>query len=305
MKIKSIGYATLLALTTAVISGASNFLNKIAVSAVKDPIVYTTLKNFVVAILLFGLILALNKKTEIASLTKNQIYKLFAIGAIGGSLPFALFFTGLKQTSALNASLIHKTLVLWVILLAVPILKERIAAWQWVGICAIFGANLLIGGFTDFKFNPGELMILAATILWAIENVIAKTALKDISSITVAAARMIIGSSLLLLFILARGGGSAVFNLNSVQWGWTLLASLLLAGYVIAWYEALKYAPAIYVATLLVPATLVTNVLSSVFITHAFSYEQFLSSALFVTGSALMIYFSKTPQNRLSWNWTG
>ena len=305
MKIKSIGYATLLALTTAVISGASNFLNKIAVSSVKDPIVYTTLKNFVVAILLFGLILALNKKTEIASLTKNQIYKLFAIGAIGGSLPFALFFTGLKQTSALNASLIHKTLVLWVILLAVPILKERIAAWQWVGICAVFGANLLIGGFTDFKFNPGELMILAATILWAIENVIAKTALKDISSITVAAARMIIGSSLLLLFILARGGGSAVFNLNSVQWGWTLLASLLLAGYVIAWYEALKYAPAIYVATLLVPATLVTNVLSSVFITHAFSYEQFLSSALFVTGSALMIYFSKTPQNRLSWNWTG
>ena len=293
MKHNPLFYATVLALTAAMISGTANFLTKVAVTAVKDPIIFTTLKNAIVALFLVGIILALKKWREMMTLNKGQALKLLAIGVIGGSVPFALFFTGLTQTSAINASLIHKTLFVWVLLLGIPLLKERLTKWQWLGVGAIFGANLLIGGFNGFKYNVGELMILGATVFWAVENIIAKIALRDLSSSLVAGARMIIGSLILLLFVVWRGGADTVYTLNFQQWGWTLLTSALLLGYVLTWYTALKHAPATYVATLLVPATLVTNILSAVFVTHAFSGKQAFSMALFLIGVILVVLFAR------------
>lgn len=286
-------YATILALATAVISGTNNFLGKIAVTAVKDPIVYTTLKNAIVAAFLIGIILMLGKWREIISLTRGQMFRLLAIGAIGGSVPFALFFTGLLKTSALNAGLIHKTLFLWVLLLAVPFLKERFSWAQWIGVGTLFAANFVVGGFKGFNFNMGELMILGATLVWAVENIIAKKALKDISSITVAGARMIVGSLILFAIVLGKGSAVPLSTLSLEQWGWTMLTSVFLLGYVLTWYTALKHAPATYVAALLVPATLVTNVLTAIFITHTLNGVQITQMALLAAGAALMVLFAR------------
>lgn len=300
MKKNNIRYATILALSTAVISGISIFLAKTAITAVKDPILFTALKNGLVAIFIIGLILGLKKWPEIKSLTKKQLIKLTAIGVIGGSAPFALFFTGILKTDAVNAALIHKTLFLWVLIFAIPILKERITRPQWIGIGAIFAANLLIGGFTGFKYNGGELMILGATILWAIENIIAKIALRNLSSTIVAAARMTIGSSLLFLLVLWQGNIALLSGMNIQQWGWTLLTGILLFGYVLTWYSALKYAPATYVATLLVAATLITNILSAIFITHTISGAQVAAWLLGITGITLVIFFARKTKKVLT-----
>ncbi len=278
-----------LALSAAAISGLANFLNKIAVTVIKDAVVYTTLKNALVAVLLAGVIVALGKRKEIAALSRRQWIRLIAVGVVGGSLPFALFFAGLQRTSALNASLIHKTMFVWVILLAAPLLKEKLSAAQWLGAGAIFAANLVVGGFTGFKFNSGEMMILAATLLWAAENIIAKKVLADVSAVTVAASRMAVGSLVLLPFALAAGGAGAVAQLNAGQWGWTLLAAGLLFGYVVAWYSALKRLPASQVACLLVPATLVTNALTAAFVTHSFGWTQFVSAALLAAGLSAVV----------------
>jgi len=285
--------ATILALSTALISGLNVFVGKIGVTAVKDPIIFTTLKNMIVALLLIGAFIVFRKWREIHTLSKRHWLKLVAVGVVGGSVPFALFFIGLSRTSALNATLIHKTLFLWVLLLAIPILKERMTKGQWIGLGLVAAANVFIGGFQGFKMNTGELMILGATILWAVENVIAKIVLKDVSSLTVSAARMIFGSVVLMVFVALRGGSFTMTQLTAVQWSWTLLSSALLTGYVLTWYAALKRAPATYVAVLLVPATLVTNVLTAAFITHAFPLVQFMN-ALCVTGGAfLLIRFAK------------
>jgi drug/metabolite transporter (DMT)-like permease len=285
--------ATILALSTMLISGFSNFIAKIAVTAIKDPIVFTTLKNALVGVLLAGLIIAYKKWPEIKALSKKQLAMLMTIGFVGGFVPFALFFTGLARTSALNGSLIHKTLFLWVFVLAVPLLKEKVTKMQWLGAGLIFGANLLVGGFQGFKFNMGELMILGATILWAIENVIAKKALKDISALTVSGSRMILGSIMLFGLVAWQGNLHIISGLSTQNWSWIILTSALLSGYVLTWYSALKLAPATYVATLLVPATLVTNILSAVFITHSFSFLNTASGALYITGTFLVIYFAR------------
>ena len=163
---------------------------------------------------------------------------------------------------------------------------------QWVGVAAIFAANLFVGGFSGFSLNSGELMILLATLLWAAENIIAKIALRDISSILVASARMIFGSVILIAFAIYRGGISEVSAITTSGWLWAILASVLLLGYVLTWYAALKRAPATYVATLLVPATLITNTLSAIFITHAITVKEVTSAGLYLAGLALVIYFA-------------
>jgi len=265
----------------------------------KDPTLFTMLKNSLVAVGLIGVVFLAGRHKEIRGLSRSQWLRLFAIGVIGGALPFALFFTGLSQTSAVGGAFIHKTLFLWVALLAIPFLKERMVWQQWAGVVMVFAGNLFIGGFTGFKFNMGEVMILAATILWAIENIIAKKALADISSVTVSAARMVIGSLLIISYVSIFGNFAPVFALTSAQWGWTILTGVFLTGYVIAWYAALARAPATYVATLLVPATLVTNVLSAVFITHALTNRDLVSAFLYAAGAFLLVFFARKTAERI------
>ncbi len=285
--------ATGLALGTALISGTNTFLAKIAVSALSSPIAFTCLKNGIVALALVGIIVAFGKWREILNLSRKQKIQLLAVGIIGGTIPFALFFTGLTMTGAVNAAFIHKTLFIWVAIMAIPFLKEKVTPLHWLGIVMIFAANLLIGGFKGFAFNLGELMILAATVFWAVENIVAKKALAELSVITVAGARMAIGSILLLAYLTATGGMS-VFSasISPAAWGWTMLTSVLLLGYVLTWYSALKRAPATYVTTLLVPATLVTNVLAAIFLTQTFNLQQVGAATLFLAGAALVVLFA-------------
>jgi len=284
--------ATVLALSTALISGFANFLNKFAVTASPDPVVFTAIKNGLVAMALVAILLAIGKWREISGLNRGQWLKLSAVGLVGGGLPFALFFLGLSQTSALNAALIHKTLVIWVAILAVVFLKERLTWPVGLGVSAVFLGNLVIGGFAGFKYSSGELMILAATLFWAVENVIAKKALADISASLTACARLAIGLLVLIPLAAMRGGSLEIFvKMSGSAWLWTGLASALLLAYVLTWYAALKRAPAIYVAALLAPATLVTNILSAVFITHSFNWQLAASAGLFTAGIFLLVKF--------------
>ena len=282
--------AIALALGAALISGISNFLNKAGVTAVADPVLYTFLKNGLVAVLLLSVLIFTARWREIKALTKPNWFKLVAIGVVGGSLPFALFFTGLSMTSAVSASLIHKTLFIWVALIALPFLGERLGKIQWAALGLLLVGNFFLGAWQQLTFGTGELLIFIATLLWAVENIIAKRALRQLSSLLVASARMILGSALLLVAVIAQGGLAALGNLSFEQWGWTVLAAVLLLGYVISWYAALQRAPATVVASLLVPASLVTSLLSLIFLDKALTATETLSSVIVVLAVVALVW---------------
>jgi len=81
---KNIKIATILAISTAIFSGFANFINKMAVGAINDAVLFTTLKNLIVAVLLGGILAVFYKWKEIKSLSKKQWLKLLVIGVIGG-----------------------------------------------------------------------------------------------------------------------------------------------------------------------------------------------------------------------------
>ncbi len=92
---------------------------------------YTTFKNLVAALLPRRHRLRRGPPRPAGSLrprTASQWRRLGLIGVIGGGVPFLLFFEGLARASSGQAAFIHKTLLVWVALLAVPFLAERITA---------------------------------------------------------------------------------------------------------------------------------------------------------------------------------
>ena len=104
---------------------------------------------------------------------------------------------------------------------------------------------------------PG-LLILAATVLWSVEVVVAKRLLADISSWTVGLARMGLGSVALLGWLAVRGQLAGLVTMTAAQAGWALLTGMLLAGYVGTWFAALARAQALDVTAVLVLAAPVT-----------------------------------------------
>jgi len=245
-------FGVLLAVATALISGVSIFVNGLAVKQLPDPAVYTTLKNAIAALVLAGLALTTIRPSEIRTVPAGAWGRLALIGLIGGSVPFLLFFGGLAQASAPSAAFIHKTLFIWVAILAVPFLGERLGLAQLGALAVLLVGQALILTPAGVTWGTGETMIAAATLLWAVETIVARRVLRTVPAAIVGAARLGFGLVVLVGYLVATGSLAAVAALSAVQWGWILLTGLFLSGYVGTWFAALRRAPASLVTAILV-----------------------------------------------------
>lgn len=284
-----------LAILAALISGISIFINKFAVASISSPLVFTTTKNLLVGILIISFIFISKKWHLINKLNQKDFAFLGLIGIIGGSIPFYLFFTGLSQIPAINAAILQKTLVLWVAILAIPLLKEKLSKLQILAVILLFLSNFIIGGFEGFQFSTGESMILLATVFWAVENILAKKILPRVDPDILILARMLFGGVILLTatLITTPAGFNQILQLSSAQWFWIILTAITLLGYTMSWYRALKFAPAITVTAILVVSTLVTNILSAIFITRAWNLLMGIQAVFILLGIGLLYLSTK------------
>lgn len=108
-------------------------------------------------------------------------------------------------------------------------------------------------------------MVLAATLMWSVEVVIAKKLLSGMSALTVGTARMGLGAVVLVVYGLATGAFAGIGAIGLEQWGWALATGLVLTGYVATWYSALARAQAIDVTAVLVFGAIITATLRSGF----------------------------------------
>ena len=256
-----------LAACTALISGFAIFLNSYAVKMVTDAALFTTLKNGVAGLALVGVLMAVaaRRPRYVAPLDRRAWGSLTLIGVVGGSLPFLLFFGGLAMASAPSAAFIHKTLFVWVALLALPFLGERLGWVQIGALGVLLASQLLITPPNGVTWGVGETMIAAATLLWAVEVVLAKRLLARADPLVVGVGRLGIGLIVLVGYLVATGRLALIAELTAVQWLWVVATGGILAGYVGTWLAALQRAPATVVASVLVlgaPVTAILDVLA-------------------------------------------
>lgn len=288
----------LFAVITAVISGFAIFFNKLVIVKGIDPVIFNIIKNGGVALILTLMLTFNPQRKKLTKLSPRIWSKLLLIAVIGGSIPFILYFEGLKNVSAINANLIHKTLFIWVAMMALPFLGEKLTRVQIAGYVLIAWSNLFIGGFKPFEYNIGEMMILAATLFWSVENIIAKITLKEIDSQIVAWARMFFGSIILIIFAFITGKLPLLLSIAPSKLIPISLSIIFLTGYVISWYKALQFAPATTVTSVLILATPITNLLTAVFITHSLPLNHITSSIVTILGISLISLFISTPQKK-------
>jgi drug/metabolite transporter (DMT)-like permease len=287
-----------LAFGAAAISGLSVFVNGYGVHAVRDATVYTTAKNLVAAVVIGIVTLAVagprvlgrdrlpraelppaapstaprSASTAVEagrpaparlSATARRYAGLAAVAVIGGSVPFVLFFEGLARASSTHAAFVQKTLVVWVAALAIPLLGERVRTIHVAAMGLIVGGLVLLdGGLRGFRLGDGETLILAATLLWAVEVIVAKRLLRGVTHYTLGLARMGGGAVVLVGWLAATGRFTALAHMGARGWTWSLVTGVILAGYVITWFAALSRAGAIDVTAALSIAAVITAVLN-------------------------------------------
>lgn len=256
----------LLGLLTAMVSGVAVFANGRTVKDAPSPLAYTTAKNVVAVVILLAVVLALPSRPGLPRVEGARAWwGLAYVGLVGGGVAFALFFEGLARATSTDAAFLHKTLVVWVALLAVPVLHERVGVLQVGAIGLLVVGQAALGvGVPDLSAGSGELLVLLATLCWAGETVIAKRLLRDVAPPSLGVWRLGVGLVVLLGWLAARGDVGQLTTEPRAWWPAALLTGVILSAYVLCWFGALSRAPAVDVTAVLVVGAVVTAVLQRV-----------------------------------------
>lgn len=290
----------LLVFLTAIISGFSIFINQFGVSII-NPYIFTGLKNIAVAVFVCGLLLVMKDWRILKNLNRKQWLLLVVIGLVGGSVPFLLFFKGLSLTTSIQGSFIHKTMFIYVIVLAALFLKEKISKKLLFGGLLLLLGNIFLLKFIPHSLGKGDLLIFLATLFWAVENIISKSVLKELPSRIVIWGRMFFGSVFILVFLAFTGQLSLMANLNINQISWVLLTSILLFGYVMTWYSGLKHIPVSLATIILLLGSPITTLLSFIQ-TGVTGWQEILGMGFVLAGIIFifrLIYKIKSPEQKL------
>lgn len=295
---------------TALVSGVAVFVNSYGVRSVPDAALYTTAKNATAAVVLLAaslLVPALRRRPGGAGAWGETaeapaagrlaaVVALAYVGGVGGGVAFVAFFAGLARSSAEPAAFLHDTLVLWVALLAWPLCGERPRARNVAAIGLLLAGQVaLLGGVGPLLAGGGQLLVLLATLLWAVEVVVDKRLLARLAPGTVALVRMGGGSLALVAYLGATGRLALLGSLGAGALAWVAVTGVLLAAYVATWLVALARARALDVTSVLVASVLVTAALGDA-AGRATLAPQALGLALVAAGTAAAV--SAWPRRR-------
>jgi drug/metabolite transporter (DMT)-like permease len=216
---------------------------------------------------------------------------LLALGFTGGGLHLALQWLALHYTTATSGILYLSTSPIFILLMAAPLARERIATRQWIGVAISFCGVAIIatqGTFKSVGFNIGDLMALASMVMWAGYTVFLRVRRDTLSTIELLVMVCAFGFAFMLPWVaweavynprveLNRAGALAVL--------YSAIGSLLLA--YAGWSYVVKRLGAVRagVTMHLMPAFGV--VLSAAFLAEYPSWYHFTGMALILSGVAL------------------
>jgi DME family drug/metabolite transporter len=147
---------------------------------------------------------------------------------------------------------------------------------------------------TDLSsFGLGHVLVLAAALFWAIENVISKKLLENINGTVLAFGRMFFGSIFILAYLGSQNSLSPVLAMDTSQWLWTLLSSALLLAYVLTWYNGLKYVPVTTATIILLLASPITMFLNILILQKSIGIYEITGTLIITVSVIVLLLISK------------
>lgn len=287
-------------LLTAVISGVSVYYNSIAVKGL-DPTAFAAAKNLLAALALFGVLAIGSRLTELKEVFRKNAPILLAIAVIGGSLPFALFFGGLSlAASAAGGSFIYRLMFFFSAILAVAFLREKPSAKTTAGVSLILLANLLyLLSIKSFSFGLGEVMVLAATIMWSAEIILLKKSLAWISADALAAVRLGLGS-IILFVAMAVFMPTSIASVASLPLLPLVISALFIFGFTATLYRGLSGLGVSEATAILTLGGMVSAALPILLSSKLPNTLESLSLALIAIGAGLVLTGRKTQDRTIT-----
>jgi drug/metabolite transporter (DMT)-like permease len=275
-----------LIITGQLIAGGTFPIAKIAVNSI-EPLTLALLRFGIASIVMMVILVATGRVKRIE---RADWMRFIVIGLLAVPLNQLLFLYGLKFTTAGRSALYYGATPIFVFLLAIFYLKEKMTLMKSLGIIASFAgvAIILRGGRLDEGVLFGDFMVILAVIAWAAYTVFGKPLLHKYGSLTVTAYALLIGT----LAYLPIGLYPAVkFNYAAVPLSaWLSLLYIAIMTSVIAysiWYWALARMEASKLAIFQNLQPVFATILSVIMVSESFGLDFYLGGAMVIGGVLL------------------
>src|SRR5919112_1257070 len=138
---------------------------------------------------------------------KNYLF-IFTVAILGAAIAPAMYFLGLQNTSASDAALLASGEIIFSIIFALLIFKnERLQPIGYMSIILVIIGIIVVTTNLQFdkssslsKVDYGDILIIGATILWAVDNNISKVITQHVDIIKLIQLKSLIGGSMLFAF---------------------------------------------------------------------------------------------------------
>ena len=296
--------ALILVTLSAIFWGTNFNIGKTVIEQI-SPLAAAAIRFSLASLFISPMLLFFESKTTIKETIKRNVWVYLFLGIIGIAGFNGLLFIGLKYTTPINASLIMATNPLVTLLLSGIFLKNSINTTQRIGLLLSLAGviSVITHGSLDVLFHlrisPGDGLIMAGNICWAIYGVFGRRYLNNSKPIITTAATMLIGAIALILVASVDTNMSQLLH----QTGEIYIALLYMAifGSVLAylfWNYGITQLGAGNTSVFfnLVP---VVTVLVSFFLGQSITLVQTIGGLIVVLGVLLSTNLVKLPQ--LQW----
>jgi drug/metabolite transporter (DMT)-like permease len=182
-----------------------------------QPFIFAALRTFLGAVFMFMLLPLLRRRIRPQALGLTIVFGLLQTGGFVGLIMWAVSLGGAGKVSILSY-----TMPFWLLILAWPILHERVRGLQWAAVILALGGLVAILGPWNLRGLESSLLAIAAGFVWALSSIVVKIMRKkhDIDLLNLIAWQGLFGSIPLIII--------AVFTTTEpVQWTGTFIAALL------------------------------------------------------------------------------
>jgi len=258
-----------------------------------------TIMRFVVVCVTLLAILLLQPK-RFSKLHKKDIIPIFILGFFGVMVYHFGLNYGEQYVSPGAASLIIATIPVFIVVLAVMFLNEKITLKKFLGIVLSLSGVLIISiwgtqdASIEIEYMSGALAVLIAAIMGALYTVAGKKLLSRYSALSLTVYAMLLGSLGLLPF-LSKSLLDEVSAMSTRGWIAVIFLGICstVIGYIL-WYVALKIKTASEVSVYLYAIPVLSTIISYVLFDDKITLLFIFGGLLVIVG--LVIVNMKTQQ---------
>lgn len=243
----------------------------------------TVLAGF--SMLLSGLFLVLYRP-RVRPSKEITPYLLF-MGVVGAALAPLMYTFGISETTAVNVSLLANAEVLFTTVIAFTVLGERVARGQAArGVLIVAGlvvvsTNLDLAHVAFMEGLAGNLLVLGATLGWAVENNVIAVATKKFDASSLSKFRNLIGGGIVTTVVLAA---QLPFGFGFHDVAALILLAAAIAGTTYFFIGAVERLGAIRMLLVWSTATVFGALFALVILGEQITLIQALGGALILTG---------------------